>query len=406
MPRQRRTESPSRGGKKLKPEKAAGDLFPRQIARTSSCDSDPPSVYLVVGHGVTRPAYSVVKVNPFLDDGGGGGGGDTPIPIPRHLARLEAKQCMSFVPVRSRHGPWIVGVGGNSHLDYGPETIVFDTKTQKVIPGPKLVSTKFHPIVLPVGDRIYALARSPAVKGEVDFVPWFEVLDLSQAQVVDGHLIDCKWEQLPRPPFFPWELSPRQYIFPPEVRVKSYVAVSSYILVSITGQTGTHMFNMKTEQWVKLDDKDLPFGGGAIPHGPLFLGFSSATKKITAYTIAVCANASPSPSITAGCPSLSIIEFQMVNKAEEEVVSGGRYFSLGNNGFCSFKCCNDDPLPGLEHTRELVTMRAYKIEDHLSQDHLKLLRHIVVSNQWKQVYCICDSLRRLSWPCLVDVIYL
>lgn len=64
------------------------------------------------------------------------------------------------------------------------------------------------------------------------------------------------------------------------VRVRSFVAVNSHILVSMDEQKGTHMSNLKTEQWSKLDDKDLPFAGGAIPHGP-FLGFSTAAKTIT-----------------------------------------------------------------------------------------------------------------------------
>lgn len=360
-------------------------------------------MYLVVGHGATHPAYSVIKVNPFAD----GGGDDAPTPIPRHLARLEVKHGMSFVPVRSRHGPWIVGVGGNSPRDYGPETIVFDTNTKEVIPGPKLMSTKLFPALLPVGSRIYALARIPAMKGEVNFVPWFEVLDLSQAQVVDGHLVNCKWEQLPRPPFFPWELSPRQYLFPPEVFVESYVAVDSYILLSITEQKGTHMFNVRTEEWAKLDDKDLPFSGGAIPHGALFLGLSKPTRAITAYKITVCANAASSSSIGEGCPSLSIVEFPVVTDMEaKEDVSGGKLVSLGNHGFCSFTCCNDDPVPSLRHTQELVTMRTYKTEDQLSQDHLKPIPYIVISNKWEQVYSICDPLRRLTWPCLRAVISL
>ncbi|XP_044346343.1 uncharacterized protein, partial [Triticum aestivum] len=361
----------------------------------------PPSVYLVVGHDVTRPAYSIVKVNPFFPRR------RAPIPIPGHLVRLESKHCMSFVAVRSRHGPWIVGVGGNAPIDYGPETIVFDTRTHQVIPGPKLVSTKLCPILLPVGDRIYALTRYPAMKGGINFVPWFQVLDLSQARVVSGRLVDCKWEQLPRPPCFPWELSPRHYIFPPMVRVRSFVSVSSCILVSMDEQKGTHMFNLETQQWSKLDDKNLPFTGGAVPHGPLFLGFSTAAKRIAAYNITVCATDSPSPSITAGSLSLSITEFPVVDEAGEEVVSNGKFVSLGNHGFCSFRCRTDDLVLGtLEHTRELVTMRAYATEEHLSQDHLKSVRNVVISSQMEQVYSVRDSLRGLSWPSLVDVISL
>ncbi|KAF0935592.1 hypothetical protein E2562_034980 [Oryza meyeriana var. granulata] len=398
-------------------EKKAGDSIPRQIARTSSSsrcgtDTESPSVYLVVGHGVTRPAYSVFKV----PAGGGGGDSDsdddTPVPLPPHPARLASKHCMCFVPVQSRHGPWIVGVGGNSARDYGPETIVFDTKTCKAIPGPKLLSTKLCPVLLTFGERIYALATMPAVTGDVNFVPWFEVLDLSMARVDDGSgcLVDCEWKALPRPPFFPWDLTPTDYIFPPQVTVKSHVAVGSYILLSITGQTGTHMFDVETEQWAKLDDKDLPFIGPAIPQGTLFLGLSNATEELTAYKINVCASAVASPSaITAGCLSLSIVEIQIVtNEAEEEIVSTGRFISLnypaGNPGFCSFKWCNDDPLEFRisslpQHVRELVTITAYS-----TVDYLESTRTLVISTQWKQVYSIYDPLRRLSSPCLQGII--
>jgi hypothetical protein len=75
-----------------------------------------------------------------------------------------------------------------------------------VITGPKLLSTKLYlcPVLLTVGSsRIYALSRNPNVKGEIDFVPWIEVLDISQAQVVDGRLVNCEWKEMPRPPFFP-----------------------------------------------------------------------------------------------------------------------------------------------------------------------------------------------------------
>ncbi|GJM98357.1 hypothetical protein PR202_ga15360 [Eleusine coracana subsp. coracana] len=244
---------------------------------------------------------------------------------------------MCFVPVRSRHGPWIVGVGGNTARDYGPETIVYNIKTGDVILGPKLLSTKSYPVVLPIGDRI--LARKPSVKGEVNFVPWFEVLDLSQAQVADGHL------------------------------------------------TGTYMFDTVTEQWAKLDDGDLPFAGGATPHGHLFLGFSRSSKEITLYKIAICASAA-SPSIKAECSSLSIAEFRVVADMEagEHVASSGRFVSLGNHdnpGFCSFRCCSNNTAPfDFEHTRELVTMRTYTSE---SQDQLQSTRALLISKRWKQM---------------------
>lgn len=260
--------------------------------------------------------------------------------------------------------------------------------------------------------------------GDVNFVPWFELLDLSQAQVgEDGRLVGCQWEELPRPPFFPWDLTPRSYLFPREFTIKSHVAVAgSYILVSITEkisihrpsiteqQTGTHMFDVAKNRWAKLDDKDLPFIGGAIPHGPLLvLGLSSATRRITAYKITVCSSA----------PSLSILEFPIstgrddAKGEEEELLSTRRFVSLSkpadNPGFCSFRCCSHDPpaasIPELmwkDHTCELVTMTTYTTE---SQDCcVESTRSLVVCNQWKQVYLVSDPLRRLTSPCLENII--
>lgn len=409
--------------KKHKMEEKDGDSIPRQIARTSSTESV-SAVYLVVGHGVTCPAYSVFKVNPPAVVGGGGDDdGDTPVPLPQHLARLPSKHCMSFVPVRSRrHAPWIVGVGGNTGIrDYGPETIVFDTNACKVVSGPKLLSTKLCPILVPMGERIYALAGMPCVTGDINFVPWFEVLDLSMARVIDNAsgccLLDCEWKPLPRPPFFPWDLTPTVYIFPPVVTVKSHVAVGSYILLSITGhgQKGTHMFDTETQQWAKLDDKDLPFIGRAIPlQGTLlFLGSSNTSDEITAYKIDVSVSSSvASPStITAGhMYFLSIVEIQMLTylEDEEEIVTGCKLISFdypaGNPGFCSLNWVNNDPHISFDfpqHVGELVTIRAYS-----NVDYLESTRALVISNQWKQVYSIYDPLRRLSSPCLAGVISL
>uniref|UniRef100_A0A0D9WKJ1 Uncharacterized protein n=1 Tax=Leersia perrieri TaxID=77586 RepID=A0A0D9WKJ1_9ORYZ len=112
----------------------------RRIKKHKEEGSRSPSLYLMVGHVVAVPAYSVFKVNPPLliaDDDG-----DDPPPLPPHLTRLAAKHCMTFVSVPSRR--WIVGVGGNRTHNYGPETIVFDTKLGKAISGPKLLSTKIY----------------------------------------------------------------------------------------------------------------------------------------------------------------------------------------------------------------------------------------------------------------------
>lgn len=166
------------------------------------------------------------------------------------------------------------------------------------------------------------------------------------------------------------------------------MAVGSCILVSVTGQTGTHMFDTETEQWVKLDDKDLPFIRGAIPHGPLlFLGLSPRSKEITAYKITVAT----------GCPSLSLDEFPMATdcEVEEELVSSSRFVYLGDHGLCSFDCRSINRTPGPQHMGELVSIRAYTIENPLSHNRLKYGHTLLVSNQWKQVYSVRDSYRGL-----------
>lgn len=261
----------------------------------------------------------------------------------------------------------------------------------------------------------------PCVTGDINFVPWFEVLDLSMARVIDDasgcRLLDCEWKPLPRPPFFPWDLTPTDYIFPPVVTVMSHVAVGSYILLSITGhgQKGTHMFDTETQQWAKLDDKDLPFIGRAIPlQGTLlFLGSSNTSDEITAYKIDVSVSSSvASPStITAGhMYSLSIVEIQMLANLEdeEEIVTGCKLISFdypaGNSGFCSLNWVNNDPHVSFDfpqHVGELVTIRAYS-----KVDYLESTRALVISSQLKQVYSIYDPLRRLSSPCLAGVISL
>ncbi|XP_052138448.1 uncharacterized protein LOC127757062 [Oryza glaberrima] len=390
--------------KKRKPEKMAG-------ARTSGHDKEEekkvkaPSVYLVVGHEVSWATYSVFKVDPYAAAKRGGGGGDeedpAPVPIPRRLARISAKFCMSFAPVPVRS--WIVGVGGDSaDEDYAPETIVFDTETRAVIRGPNLLSTKLHPVVLTIGHKIYALARYPSVTGQLDFVPWFEVLDLSQARVVDGHLESCEWKPLPRPPFFPWDLTPLQYLSPPMVTVESYVALASCILVSLSQQEGTHMFDVEKEQWSKLDDNSLPFVRGAVPHGPIFLGLSRAKKTITAYNITVVCQ----PRSGGTAPSLSIVEFPVVSDREEEILSTPIFLSLGSPGFCSLKSWSDHPTTDDPCTRARIKLMAYHTEEPISQECIESSHGLLIPNQWKQVYEICDSSRELIWQCLITAMSL
>ncbi|EMS52008.1 hypothetical protein TRIUR3_20826 [Triticum urartu] len=352
-----------------------------------------PSPYLVVGHGSVSPAFSVFKVEPYTD----GGGGDTPVSIPRRLARLKCKHNMCFVPLTLKDRRWIVGVGGSSTKNYyGPGTIVFDTEKQLVIRGPEPKSIKSLPILLPIDQKIYSLSRSPSVKGPLDYLPWFEVLDLSQAQAVDGRLTNCKWRSLQRPPFFPWELTPRQYCCPPRVAVESYVAVGSHILVSVTGRVGTYAFDTKgSKKWVTVDDQnDLPFSDGAIPHGRgLFLGLSSTTKAITGYKIIM------------GTSSLSVVEIPVVSDLEDEepVARSHNFVSLGiDSGFCLVTCWSVDETPYPPHRRAHIRVRTYKTDDFVESEG----KCLVVSKQWMQVYKICDLIRTLDEPCLVGVVYI
>jgi hypothetical protein len=85
----------------------------------------------------------------------------------------------AFASVRSAHRAWIVGVGG----DPGG-AVIFDTKTRKVIHGPVLNSAKWCPVLTAVGDKVYALSKTPCWIRDPDFPPWFEVLDLSNAKVI------------------------------------------------------------------------------------------------------------------------------------------------------------------------------------------------------------------------------
>ncbi|XBI47060.1 hypothetical protein VPH35_111123 [Triticum aestivum] len=350
------------------------------------------SPYLVIGHGSVSPAFSVFKVEPYTD-----GGGDTPVSIPRRLARLKCKHNMSFVPLRLKDRRWIVGVGGSSTENYyGPGTIIFDTEKQVVIRGPEPKSIKSHPILLPIDQKIYALSRSPSVKGPLDYLPWFEVLDLSQAQEVDGCLTNCKWSSLQRPPFFPWELTPRQYLCPPRVAVKSYVAVGSHILVSVTGWVGTYAFDTKgSKKWVTVDDENnLPFSDGAIPHGGgLFLGLSGTTKAINGYKINI------------GTRSLSVVEIPVVSDLEDEELVGRshNFLSLGiDSGFCLVTCWSVDESPYPPYHRAHIRARTYRTDDFVESEG----KCLVVSKQWMQVYKIHDLIRTLDAPCLVGVVYI
>ncbi|OEL27508.1 hypothetical protein BAE44_0011473 [Dichanthelium oligosanthes] len=171
--------------------------------------------------------------------------------------------CKTFVTLQSR---WIVCVGG----DPGG-TVIFDTETAKVTLGPTLVAAKLFPVVAAVGYRVYALSMTPDFIKEPDFVPWFEVLDLSKAVDAEGDLtlLDrCSWEALPCPLCYPRKLPTADYLTPPIFTVTSYVVVGHYIILTLyePGKTYgvrfnpeefhkvTYGFDTESEEWHKVDD--------------------------------------------------------------------------------------------------------------------------------------------------------
>lgn len=365
----------------------------QKLLEETAGEGDPaPPVYMLVGHGSVRPAYSVFKVDPYANGGA---------PC-RLLARLKCKHSKSFVPVTSKHGSWIVGVGGGSTKTrrYDSETIIFDTRSHEVITGPNPGSTKPNPVLLTVGERIYAMARRPSINGRVDdafdgrinFLPWFEVLDLSQAKVVGGCLTGCEWKELPSPPVFPGPQNLHRYISrtTSDFTVRSYASVGCYILLSVSGQPGTYAFHTETEKWTTVDDKnDLPFIKVAIPHGPdLFLGVSRATRAITAYKISVIAGV-----------SLAIMETPVLSQlpGDEEVMTTDKFLSLGiDRGFCSVTSWRVDESWDPPYLRAHIKMIAYGTEDFEG-------RCLDVSKRWKQLFKIHDPVRTLDSPCVAGV---
>lgn len=226
------------------------DELEEQLVGNQQTKSAARSIYVVVNIWDTRPVYSLYKV-------------DYPYPTAKKrrqllpVATLEIEGGKTFVSVQTRRRKWIVAVGG-SH-----STVVFDAETQEVIHGPSLLNGKERPVLVAVEDNIYALSRFPMVRGNRDFEPWFEVLDLSGARVVDGCLVDCSWKELPSPPCFPCYLAVHEFFWPPVVIVQSYAVVGSYLLVSLrSNQHATYAFDTISAKWHKVhDSKSLPFIG-------------------------------------------------------------------------------------------------------------------------------------------------
>lgn len=208
---------------------------------------------------------------------------------------------MSFVAMNSQQRSWIVGVGGRVDRPNSSrgETIVFDCKAAgTVAKGPRPMASKYSPVVVTIGDKVYALACMPSIWVEPDLPPWFEVLHLSAASCVNGQLTGCSWCPLPSPPLFPIlnEEGTSVDKGPPIVEVESYAVVGNFILLSIVRDplterdAGTVAFDVYYEEWHFVDrERNLPFIGQAVPSaGHLFLGRSrSEGNELTRYSISV-----------------------------------------------------------------------------------------------------------------------
>nr|CAB3464554.1 unnamed protein product [Digitaria exilis] len=265
---------------------------------------DPSSVYLFVRRrysGFAPEAYCPLYKVSVPDSSLPGASATTREESHRQIAAVEIDlEGMSFVSLPSSE--WIIGVGGVPGA-----TIIIDDDTEpptKVIRGPNLLAAKRYPILAAVGDKVYALCISPSYKTEPDFVPWFEVLDLSKGTVTEAadgslRLDGCSWEELAWPSCFPRRLSPTDYLHPPIKNVRAYVVVPPYVLLSINPEmpsSCTYAFDTNSGEWHTINNSSLPFLGLAVPHGPrgccVFLGSSQKDGRVYAYHIRVSTSSS------------------------------------------------------------------------------------------------------------------
>ncbi|KAF8780903.1 hypothetical protein HU200_000865 [Digitaria exilis] len=249
---------------------------------------------------------------------------------------------MSFAAVGTRHGPRIVGLG----MD---QTTVYDPKTSTEVRAPRLAYPMMHPVLIPHGNKLYALSRSPSVVPGVDFMPCFFVLDFND-------IGNTTWRELPPPPIFPCRINPLEYRDRPEVRVVSYALVGSHILLSVQQDkgTGTCAFDVDAEEWAMVDDRNLPFMNEAVPlGGRRFVACSKAKEDAVAvYHIQVFR---PGTSGN-GKTELSIIELPVTSKGS---VPGQLLCSMGHGSFSSFDIRVVDPGPEDMLEKARIVHRSY-----------------------------------------------
>ncbi|KAF8663244.1 hypothetical protein HU200_055851 [Digitaria exilis] len=292
-------------------------------------------VYLVAVREDDPAAYSVLEIDAAAV---ASGDSDDEPPRVRSVAALPIadEPGMSFVAAHSKHGSWIVGVGGGQRA----RTIIFDPRTLETFQGPRLAYPKHEPILISHGGEVYALTRRPRVVPPIDREPWFESITFNKGVPSRECGVWVHWNILPPPPFFPCLLDPYEFRNPPEISVCSYAVVGSYILVSPQPELaiGTYAFHVVNKTWEKIHGNNLPFVGQALPlevGGSLFaacpLSNNSISASASVFHMSIKVPSS-TPVAEESTSSLIIQEFKVA--ASDDKIPWPLFCPLGWGSFC------------------------------------------------------------------------
>ncbi|KAM0922459.1 hypothetical protein ACQ4PT_006155 [Festuca glaucescens] len=283
-------------------------------------------VYLVAEREDEQSSYSVFKIDADA--------GATPQRACTVARMPGTERGMSFVAACSKHGSWIVAVGGGPRAG----TVIFDPSTSTTYRGPRLSEPKHEPVLISHRGEVYAISRRPRVAGRMDLDPWFECLSFNKGLPTRE---DCpgagwaSWIDLTPPPFFPSVLNPYQFRNPPEISVTSHVGIGTHVLISARQNElmlGTYAFHVVNKTWEKVHDKNLPFIGQAMPLGKGSLFAACPLSSNDAAGVSVF-NIKVSLSTTAPL-LLTIKEFPVV-VASEGRIPRPLVCPLGMGRFCS-----------------------------------------------------------------------
>uniref|UniRef100_A0A0E0MCC9 DUF1618 domain-containing protein n=1 Tax=Oryza punctata TaxID=4537 RepID=A0A0E0MCC9_ORYPU len=263
-------------------------------------------VYLVAVREDDQAAYSILKIDAVA-------GNDEP-PRVRAVAVLTTgtERGMSFVTAHSKHGSWIVGVGGGLRAG----TIIFDPSTLKTFQGPRLGYPKHKPVLISHGSEVYAISGTPRVKPSMDREPWFEYLSFKDGVPSEECGRWVSWHHLPPPPFFPCLLDPYEFRNPPEISVSSYAVVGSHILISPQPELVA-----------------VPLGGSLFAAWPI--SAASITAASVFHMSIKISSSIPVAPVNVSTPSLSIQEFKVV--ASEDKIPWPLFCPMGKGSFCCIR---------------------------------------------------------------------